>query len=165
MAGKRKVGGHIDRPSKTRRLFAHAHTSSRSTPKTIASLSAGTATNEQRAREEELEHEANHFVSSWQVSSQRSRKGDRTECRRALSHYFGNRDFSYLELKPDHKNRPLWIDPNKGLVVLERFSPLAEQATDFLITIAEPHSRPTFLHEYTLTPHSLYAAVSVGLEP
>ncbi|KAJ4292264.1 DNA repair helicase RAD25 [Collariella sp. IMI 366227] len=56
-------------------------------------------------------------------------------------------------------------DPDNCTVVLERFNPLAEQATDFLITIAEPKSRPTFLHEYALTPHSLYAAVSVGLRP
>lgn len=31
--------------------------------------------------------------------------------------------------------------------------------------MAEPLSRPTYLHEYALTAHSLYAAVSVGLDP
>lgn len=51
------------------------------------------------------------------------------------------------------------------MIVLESFSPLAGQAQDFLTTVAEPMSRPTFLHEYKLTPHSLYAAVSVGLDP
>lgn len=83
---------------------------------------------------------------------------------------FGSKDFSYLSLKPDHDNRPLWIDPTvsagskKGpKITLESFSPLAAQAEDFLITIAEPQSRPVYLHEYRLTEHSLYAALSVGL--
>lgn len=83
----------------------------------------------------------------------------------SASHHFGNNDFSWLSLKPDHDNRPLWIDPHKGRIILESFSPLAAHAQDFLTTIAEPLSRPTFLHEYALTPHSLYAAVSVGLDP
>ncbi|KAF5637797.1 DNA excision repair ERCC-3 [Fusarium sp. NRRL 52700] len=73
------------------------------------------------------------------------------------------RDFSYLAPNPDCANRPLWIDPDKGYIILERFHPLADLATDFLVTIAEPQSRPAFLHEYKITPHSLYAAVSVGL--
>ncbi|KAK6067855.1 DNA repair helicase rad25 [Seiridium cupressi] len=76
----------------------------------------------------------------------------------------GKRDFSFLQLKPDHKDRPIWIDPQRGRIILENFSPLAETAKDFLITVAEPLSRPTFLHEYSLTTHSLYAAISVGLQ-
>ena len=79
--------------------------------------------------------------------------------------HFGYRDFSSLPLKRDHENRPLWIDPLKGTITLESFSPLAPQAQDFLTTIAEPLSRPTHLHEYRLTGNSLYAAVSVGLQP
>lgn len=73
------------------------------------------------------------------------------------------RDFSDLELKPDHETRPLWIDPDRGRITLESFNPLGKQAEDFLITIAEPQSRPTFMHEFTINVHSLYAAVSVGL--
>lgn len=38
------------------------------------------------------------------------------------------------------------------------------QAYDFLIAIAEPVCRPESIHEYVLTPQSLYAAVSVGLD-
>lgn len=79
--------------------------------------------------------------------------------------HFGYKDFSSLALKPDHANRPLWIEPLKGTITLESFSPLASQAQDFLTTIAEPLSRPTHLHEYRLTGNSLYAAVSVGLLP
>ena len=77
----------------------------------------------------------------------------------------GITDLSYLNLKPDHENRPLWIDAKKARITLESFSPLAAHAQDFLTTIAEPLSRPSFLHEYALTVHSLYAAVSVGLVP
>ena len=83
---------------------------------------------------------------------------------------FGEKDFSSLPLKPDHENRPLWVDPSvmtgskKGpKITLESFSPLAAQATDLLTTVAEPQSRPTYLHEWRFTEHSLYAALSVGL--
>ncbi|KAL6950804.1 DNA repair helicase RAD25 [Hanseniaspora vineae] len=82
-----------------------------------------------------------------------------------VSDIFRNQDFSYLHLKPDHALRPLWISPSDGRIILESFSPLAEQAQDFLVTIAEPISRPSHMHEYRITAYSLYAAVSVGLEP
>ena len=39
-----------------------------------------------------------------------------------------------------------------------------KHAHDFLIAIAEPVCRPEHIHEYKLTPYSLYAAVSVGLQ-
>ncbi|EPS57390.1 hypothetical protein M569_17428, partial [Genlisea aurea] len=47
------------------------------------------------------------------------------------------RDFTKLELKPDHDNRPLWACSD-GRIFLETFSPLYKQAYDFLIAIAEP---------------------------
>ena len=50
------------------------------------------------------------------------------------------KDFSTLELKPDHANRPLWACAD-GRVFLETFSPLYKQAYDFLIAIAEPVCR------------------------
>ncbi|EDO17875.1 hypothetical protein Kpol_1043p66 [Vanderwaltozyma polyspora DSM 70294] len=77
---------------------------------------------------------------------------------------FKSHDFSYLKLRPDHASRPIWISPSDGRIILESFSPLAEQAQDFLVTIAEPVSRPSHIHEYRITAYSLYAAVSVGLE-
>ncbi|RZC59931.1 hypothetical protein C5167_021689 [Papaver somniferum] len=67
-------------------------------------------------------------------------------------------DFTKLELKPDHVHRPIWACAD-GRIVLETFSPLYKQAYDFLIAIAEPVCRPEVMHEYNLTPHSLYAAV------
>ncbi|GAA5861464.1 hypothetical protein JCM3774_000255 [Rhodotorula dairenensis] len=75
-----------------------------------------------------------------------------------------DRDYGYLPLRPDQASRPFYIVPSTGHIILENFHPLAKYATDFLVAIAEPVSRPKHIHEYKLTPHSLYAAVSVGLE-
>ncbi|CAK0736769.1 General transcription and DNA repair factor IIH helicase subunit xpb2 [Coccomyxa viridis] len=72
------------------------------------------------------------------------------------------KDYKDLGLKLDHSNRPLWVCPD-GRIFLETFSPVYRQAYDFLIAIAEPVCRPECVHEYVLTPHSLYAAVSIGL--
>jgi DNA excision repair protein ERCC-3 len=57
-----------------------------------------------------------------------------------VSHIFMDQDFSWLLLKPDHASRPLWISP-EGHIILEAFSPIAEQAQDFLVAISEPVSR------------------------
>jgi len=38
------------------------------------------------------------------------------------------------------------------------------QAYDFLVAIAEPLARPEFVHQYKLTPYSLYAAVATNIE-
>ncbi|KAI8999467.1 P-loop containing nucleoside triphosphate hydrolase protein [Gaertneriomyces semiglobifer] len=73
------------------------------------------------------------------------------------------KDYTFLAQKGDHRARPLWVCDD-GRIILEAFSPLAGQAEDFLITIAEPVSRPARVHEFKLTAYSLYAAVSVGME-
>jgi len=104
-------------------------------------------------------------VSKFSIESYRGRRKADAQDRDAVSGLFGNRDYSWMNLKPDHEDRPLWIEPGKARVILESFNPLAQQAQDFLITVAEPQSRPSHLHEYSLTVHSLYAAVSVGLSP
>jgi DNA excision repair protein ERCC-3 len=72
-------------------------------------------------------------------------------------------DYSDIPLKKDHLARPIWISPN-GVIILEAFSPLYQQAYDFLVAIAEPISRPTHVHRYLLTPYSLYAAVAVSID-
>jgi DNA excision repair protein ERCC-3 len=51
--------------------------------------------------------------------------------------FFGG-DFSNMLLKPDHASRPLYISPQTRTIILEAFHPLAAQAADFLIAIAEP---------------------------
>lgn len=73
------------------------------------------------------------------------------------------RDYSKeLSLKPDHDKRPIWVTKD-NLIYLEAFSPLYQQACDFLVAIAEPESRPEFIHTYKLTQNSLYAAVAVSI--
>jgi DNA excision repair protein ERCC-3 len=72
-------------------------------------------------------------------------------------------DFSKMHLKPDHMARPCWTCPD-GNIYLEAFHDLYVQAYDFLVAIAEPVARPEFLHQYKLTPYSLYAAVATNIE-
>jgi DNA excision repair protein ERCC-3 len=90
--------------------------------------------------------------------SKEARKGHKTD---AASFLFKKCDAWDAALKPDHANRPLWVD-DAGRIILESFSPLFDEAQDFLINIAEPQSRVSRMHEYALTTHSLFAAVSVG---
>lgn len=66
-----------------------------------------------------------------------------------ISHIFRDSDFSWLHLKADHTARPIWISPDDGHIILEAFSPIAEQAQDFLVAISEPVSR------YANTPFCL----------
>lgn len=66
-------------------------------------------------------------------------------------------------MKKDHERKPLWVCPD-GMIFLEAENPLYKQAYDFLVAIAEPVSRPEFIHEYKLTPYSLFAAVSVAMK-
>ena len=74
------------------------------------------------------------------------------------------RDYTaVLSLKADHASRPLWVT-KENLIYLEAFSPIYHQAYDFLVAIAEPESRPEFIHTYRLTENSLYAAVAVSID-
>ncbi|KAJ3006529.1 hypothetical protein HKX48_009595 [Thoreauomyces humboldtii] len=88
--------------------------------------------------------------------------GGKDIVRDSVTRYF-SKDYTQLAQKADHKQRPLWVCDD-GRIILEAFSALAGQAQDFLITIAEPVSRPARVHEFKLTAYSLYAAVSVGME-
>ncbi|TPX68725.1 hypothetical protein SpCBS45565_g02880 [Spizellomyces sp. 'palustris'] len=81
----------------------------------------------------------------------------------AVSELFESEDLSFAPLKADHESRPLWVCQD-GRIILEAFSPIAEQAQDFLVAISEPVTRPSHVHEYRLSEYSLYAAVSVGLD-
>lgn len=85
----------------------------------------------------------------------RRREGD------AATQLFTKTDQSMARLKHDEQSRPLWVN-NAGGIILESFHPLFDEAQDFLINIAEPQSRVSRMHEYQLTTHSLFAAVSVG---
>ena len=72
-------------------------------------------------------------------------------------------DFSSLPLKSDHTLRPCWTCPD-GTIYLEAFSNLYTKAYDFLVAISEPIARPEYIHEYKLTPYSLYAAVATNID-
>jgi DNA excision repair protein ERCC-3 len=90
-----------------------------------------------------------------------SRRARATHATDAASFLFKKCDQWDARLKPDHANRPLWVD-DAGRIILESFSPIFKDAQDFLINIAEPQSRVSRIHEYSLTAHSLFAAVSIG---
>ena len=72
-------------------------------------------------------------------------------------------DYSDLPLKTDHPARPCWTCPD-GTIYLEAFHSLYAKAYDFLVAISEPVARPEYLHEYKLTPYSLYAAVATNID-
>ncbi|KAH9900584.1 P-loop containing nucleoside triphosphate hydrolase protein [Xylariomycetidae sp. FL2044] len=160
MPVKRKASSNVVGTAKSGRASA-ASTPGPSTPREIDSDDDPDTPESNAPNEQQIRNAVDRF--SLAAYQDRTVRGHIDSASRLFSD--GRRDFSYLPLKPDNKNRPIWIDPQRGRIILENFSPLAEQAKDFLITVAEPLSRPTFLHEYSLTPHSLYAAVSVGLQP
>ncbi|OHS99301.1 TFIIH basal transcription factor complex helicase repB subunit [Tritrichomonas foetus] len=72
------------------------------------------------------------------------------------------RKFDQLILSNDFKNRPLYVCPD-GHIFLETFSPFYKPAYEFLISIAEPVTRPQYIQEYQISSYSLYTAVSIGL--
>jgi DNA excision repair protein ERCC-3 len=84
-----------------------------------------------------------------------------TQQKDAAGDLFRKSDQWNARLKPDQHNRPLWVN-DAGGIILESFHALFDEAQDFLINIAEPQSRVSKMHEYQLTTHSLFAAVSVG---
>lgn len=130
-----------------------------------ADAAALTEDSEDGAENGGLSSESDEDADELQVGSVRETKSSSSEFLRRL--FKGRdrpvKDLGGLALKNDHESRPLWID-NHGKIILEGFSAIAEQAQDFLIAIAEPVSRPSFIHEYKLSEYSLYAAMSVGLE-
>jgi DNA excision repair protein ERCC-3 len=67
--------------------------------------------------------------------------GPRRPQTQLVSNIFHENDFSWMHLKQDHSSRPLWISPDDAHIILEAFSPIAEQAQDFLTAISEPVSR------------------------
>ncbi|KAJ3332056.1 hypothetical protein HDU76_001449 [Blyttiomyces sp. JEL0837] len=65
-------------------------------------------------------------------------------------------------MKPDHQTRPIYVFAD-GRILLEAFSPIAEQAVDFLIASKYQNVAISRIMRQRLTQYSLYAAVSVGL--
>ena len=158
MASKRKASTSSKSTRPTKRAASGA-----ATPQSIDSSDEYSAEGSE-ASESEAEN-LSRAVNTFSTGSLKSRRKEQSHTLDREAKLNGISNLSYLSLKPDHENRPLWVDARKARITLEHFSPLANQAQDFLTTIAEPLSRPEFLHEYALTVHSLYAAVSVGLVP
>jgi len=158
MATKRKASTTSKNTRPTKRSASGA-----ATPQSIGSSDEYSAEGSE-ASESEAEN-LGKAVKTFSTDALKARRKDQPGTLDREDKLRGISNLSYLSLKPDHENRPLWVDAKKARITLESFSPLAVQAQDFLTTIAEPLSRPQFLHEYALSVHSLYAAVSVGLVP
>ena len=158
MASKRKASTNSKSSRPAKRSASGA-----ATPQSIGSSDEYSAEGSE-ASESEAEN-LSRAVKTFSSDSLKNRRKEQSHTLDREAKLNGISNLSYLSLKPDHENRPLWVDAKKARITLEHFSPLANQAQDFLTTIAEPLSRPEFLHEYALTVHSLYAAVSVGLVP
>ena len=94
---------------------------------------------------------------------QQPRKQDKAATNTSQAGGVLKQNLSQLPLKRDHLSRPMWLDTSKGTIILESFSHLAAAAQDFLITVAEPQSRPSFVHEYKITDQSLLSASSIGM--
>lgn len=76
---------------------------------------------------------------------------------------------SFEDLKPDHHKRPLSVFPYSTnalsadhVVLLETFSPMYDEAYNFLVSLAEAETRPTYVHEYRITEESLHIGLSLG---
>ena len=103
-------------------------------------------------------------------SRKKTDRGTKTKNRPAAQIFSGaisarekeTRYFPDLKLNADMKNRPLYVCPD-GHIFLETFSQFYKPAYDFMISIAEPVSRPKFIHEYQITLYSIFAAASMGL--
>jgi DNA excision repair protein ERCC-3 len=74
-----------------------------------------------------------------------------------------------MTLVDNHENKPIWIGGNRengsdNRIFIEVKSPHYNNASKFILSIAEPMNRPDYIHEYHMTKHSLYAAASVHFD-
>ena len=133
MASKRKAStsSKSSRPAKR-------SASGAATPQSIGSSDEYSAEGSE-ASESEAEN-LSRAVKTFSSDSLKSRRKEQSHTLEREAKLNGISNLSYLSLKPDHENRPLWVDAKKARITLEHFSPLANQAQDFLTTIAEPLS-------------------------
>ncbi|KAL8656343.1 MAG: hypothetical protein Q9210_000333 [Variospora velana] len=152
---KASTGTRISRPSKK-------PISELDTPESIVS-DDDDYTDEGEEVDQEAAENISRAVKAFSVGSAQNRNKSNNKKGDQPAKLSGLNDLSHLDLKPDHEHRPMWIDAKKARIILESFSTLAPKASEFLTTIAEPLSRPSYFHEYAMTTHSLYAAVSTGM--
>lgn len=95
---------------------------------------------EDKKHDEEIGKAADEFINDWDIGSKRFQKGMANKRTDSAAHYFGSgkRDFSWLSLKPDHTNRPMWI----GRVVLRRISMSLCLLADVVYRPGEGRHRP-----------------------
>ncbi|KAH0570343.1 DNA repair helicase TFIIH P90 [Spironucleus salmonicida] len=77
------------------------------------------------------------------------------------------------DLKKDHDMFPLTIfqsvksqdrsQSKEFIILVETFNQHYADIIDFIVSIAEPQSRPQYIHEYIMSDRSLKAAVSLGI--
>ena len=93
------------------------------TPQSIGSSDDYSAEGEE-ASETEAEnlHKAVKAFSAESLKSRNKAQGGQSNRESKVN---GVSDLSYLDLKPDHVNRPLWVDAKRARITLESFSPLA----------------------------------------
>ncbi|KAL9121566.1 MAG: hypothetical protein Q9187_001870 [Circinaria calcarea] len=107
---------------------ATKRTGSRTGSGVATPLSIGSSDDYSAEGEEASETEAENLykaVKAFSAESLGSRnKAQGTQVNRD-SKINGVSDLSYLDLKPDHANRPLWVDAKRARITLESFSPLA----------------------------------------
>jgi DNA excision repair protein ERCC-3 len=156
MAPKRKAPGLFNGGGPSKRLASGI-----STPGTVGSADDDEYLDEDDAAiETEDDEEMDKLVAKFSFDNAAHVDASQHD---SVTPLFNGRDHSLMQLKPDHESRPLWVDPLKGRIIMENFSARFKEAENFLINIAEPQSRVHLMHQYILTPHSLFAAVSVGL--
>ena len=71
--------------------------------------------------------------------------------------------YTDLLIKPDAKYKAIYCGKD-GHIFLETFTKYYKEISDFLIAIGEPLHRTKNIHEFVLTPYSLYAAASMNIK-
>ena len=73
-------------------------------------------------------------------------------------------DHKDISLVNEHDYYPIWVTKDCHIFVETFCIKYNVTVYEFIIAIAEPVSRPNFIHEFKITEHSLFAAVSQGLD-
>lgn len=122
MPPKRKASVSAAAAKTTKRVVSKRG-SGVATPRSIGSSDDYSAEGEE-ASETEAEnlHKAVKAFSAESLKTRNKAQGDQSNRETKIN---GVSDLSYLDLKSDHVNRPLWVDAKRARITLESFSPLA----------------------------------------
>ena len=70
-------------------------------------------------------------------------------------------DYGDLELKPNHSQLPLWVLPNFRIFVETFAAKYDDTVQKFVVNIAKPISRSSYIQKYQITQFTLYAAMAL----